>query len=258
MSMHTSILLDDIRYEWLGQSTVRITGKDGFTIYTDPVELDNVPPKADLILITHHHVDHCLIEFVNALRDASTRLAAFHDSYMKYCVQDIKGVRTVKVGQTIDLLGVSITGIDAYTTRGFHTKGEGCGFLIEINGCRIYFSGDTGAINEMKALRDIDVAIVSICDNIHAIDPCEIIEAVKEMHPKLFIPVHFTPLSEPDPEPPKANAPLYTKDPRFFTSKEDPNKLIPFLKGTGIEVAILKKLGKPEVKLKYFWEEQIK
>jgi L-ascorbate metabolism protein UlaG (beta-lactamase superfamily) len=232
--------LNGIKYEWLGQSTVRMTTDDGFVIYTDPVLLDDNPPKADLILITHHHVDHCLPEFVAPIRNDKTKLAAFHESYIKYCVEDIKGVRTVKIGQTIELAGVKITGIEAYTQRGFHMKGEGCGFLIEYKGQRIYFAGDTTNIKEMGELKDIDAAILPICDNIYAISTEEIVKAVKIIKPKLFIPVHFTPIDEPDPI--VGEGMFATKDPRFFTRKEDPRKLLPFFEGTDIQLAILRKL----------------
>ncbi len=231
-----------LTYEWLGQSAVRITGKKGFTVYTDPVFLDENPPKAGLILITHHHVDHCLPEYCAAIRNEQTKLAAFHDSYVKYCVQDIKGVRTIKTGQTVAFGEIKITGIEAYTKRGFHIKGEGCGFLIEFEGQRIYFSGDTSRIKEMEDLKGIDVAIMPITDNAYAIDSKDIIEAVKELKPKLFIPVHFTPPDESDPV---IKEPFFfTKDPRFFTRKEDPTSLLPAFEGTGIEVALLKKIGK--------------
>lgn len=234
------VLLNNIKYEWLGQSTMRMTTDDGFVIYTDPVLLDENPPQADLILITHHHVDHCLPEFVVPIRNDKTKLAAFHESYIKHCAQDIKGVRTVKIGQTIELAGVKITGIEAYTQRGFHMKGEGCGFLIEYKGQRIYFAGDTTNIKEMKELKDIDAAILPICDNIYAISTEEIVKAVKIIKPKLFIPVHFTPIDEPDPV--VKEGMFATKDPRFFTRKEDPRKLLPFFEGSGIQVAILRKL----------------
>jgi len=234
------VLLNNIKYEWLGQSTVRMTTDDGFVIYTDPVLLDENPPKADLILITHHHVDHCLPEFVVPIRNDKTKLAAFHESYIKYCVEDIKGVRTVKIGQTIELAGVKITGIEAYTQRGFHMKGEGCGFLIEYKGQRIYFAGDTTNIKEMEELKDIDTAILPICDNIYAISTEEIIKAVKIIRPKLFIPVHFTPVDEPDPV--VKEGMFATKDPRFFTRKQDPKNLLPLFEGSGIQVAILRKL----------------
>lgn len=238
------ISFNGLKYEWLGQSTVRVTAGDGFTVYFDPVFLDPEPAKAGLILITHHHVDHCLPEFVTPIRDANTRVAAFHDSYIKYCVQDIKGARTVKIGQTIELSGVSITGVEAYTPRGFHMKGEGCGFLVEMQGQRIYFSGDTTRIAEMEGLNEIDVAILPVCDNAYAIDTAEIVKAVKLINPGVFIPVHFTPEDEPEPE--IEAGMLFSKDPRFFTRKFDPADLPPLFEGTGIKVALLKKLCVPK------------
>ncbi|MBI5901886.1 MAG: MBL fold metallo-hydrolase [Deltaproteobacteria bacterium] len=212
-----------IKYEWLAQSGLRMTTDDGFVIYTDPIMLDPGPPKAGLILISHHHVDHCLPEFVAAIRDDNTRLAAFHESYVKYCAQDIKRVRTVKIGQTIDLSGVKITGIEAYTKRGFHMRGEGCGFIIELRGQRIYFSGDTAGIKEMEGLGPIDVAILPIADNTYTIDLHDAASAVRLIKPKLFIPVHYTPMDEPDPR--MTEGMMFSKDPRFFTRKEDPSTL---------------------------------
>ena len=235
------IVFKGIRYEWICQSCVRMTWADGFIIYTDPIFLDRDPPTADIILISHHHVDHCLPEYVSPIRTDKTGVVAFHPSYIQYCARDIKRVRTVKIGQTVEVRGVRITGVEAYTERGFHMKGEGCGFLIERGGQRIYFSGDTGRTEEMDGISGIDVAIVSVADNIGAIDTEEILEAVRRMRPGLFIPIHFTPLSEPE----IGEDVFSTKDPRFFTRKEDPRRFIPFFEGTGIAVAILKKLGGP-------------
>jgi L-ascorbate metabolism protein UlaG (beta-lactamase superfamily) len=242
-----SVEYKGIVYEWLGQSTVRMTTADGYVIYTDPVFLDKDPATADLILITHHHVDHCLPEYVAAIRAEKTDMAAFHASYVKHCTQDIKGVHALKIGSSVSFGQVSITAVEAYTKKGFHTKGEGCGFLIELSGekqeaQRIYFSGDTALIDEMKTLGHVDVAMLSICDNVYAIDTDESIEAIKTLKPALFIPVHFTPPSEPDPVPREGM--FSTKDPRFFTRKEDPERLVKPLAGSGVEVAILKKIGK--------------
>ncbi|MBI1911432.1 MAG: MBL fold metallo-hydrolase [Deltaproteobacteria bacterium] len=235
-----SIVFNGIKYEWLGQSTMRITTADGYIIYTDPVMLDANPPRADLVLITHHHVDHCLPEFISPIRDENTKVAAFHESYLKYCVQDIKGVRTIKVGQTVDFGQAKVTGTEAYTPRGFHMKGEGCGFLIETGTQKIYFSGDTTNIAEMEALKGVDVAILPICDNAYAIDTKEIIKAVKVISPALFIPVHYTPVDEPEP---KVKGDIFfSKDPKFYTRKENPLILLPHFENTGIKVAILKKL----------------
>lgn len=153
-----SVMLDNVRFEWLTQSSIRATFADGFVVYFDPVKLDANPPLANLILITHHHVDHCLPEFITPIRNDGTHVAAFHDSYIKYCVKDIKGVRTVKIGQTVTLGGAKITGIEAYTKRGFHSKGEGCGFVVEYKGVAIYFSGDTSKIDEQSNLGSISAS----------------------------------------------------------------------------------------------------
>lgn len=238
-----SISLDGIKYEWLGQSGVRMTSADGSVVYIDPVMLDKGAPLASLILISHHHVDHCLPEFITPIRGDKTKLAAFHDSYIKYCVADIKGVRTVKVGETIELAGAKVTGVEAYTEKGFHMKGEGCGFLIEFRGQTIYFAGDTGRTEEMDSLSGIDCAILPIADNTYSIKMEEMAEAVKIMRPRLFIPVHFTPHDEPAPE--VTGEMFFSKDPRFFTIRENPERLIKLLEGTGIEVALLRKLGGP-------------
>jgi L-ascorbate metabolism protein UlaG (beta-lactamase superfamily) len=235
-----SITLDAVKYEWLGQSCMRITAP-GTVLYTDPIILDADPPAADLILITHHHVDHCLPEFITPIRNEKTKLAAFHESYVKHCAEDIKGVRTVKIGQTIELAGAVITGTEAYTKRGFHMKGEGCGFLIELTGQRIYFSGDTARIPEMSGLGHVDAAILPIADNAYAIDMKDIAEAIREMKPRLFIPVHYTP--EGEPEPIITADMFFSKDPAFFTKKVDPAKIVSLLEGSGVEVAILNKIG---------------
>ncbi|MBI5886783.1 MAG: MBL fold metallo-hydrolase [Deltaproteobacteria bacterium] len=238
-----SVTIDGARFEWLAQSTVRVRFADGFIVYFDPIRLDTAPPLADLILITHHHVDHCLPEFIVPIRGPKTQVAAFHDSYVKYCVKDIKGVRTVKTGQTVTLGEARITGIDAYTRRGFHSKGEGCGFILEYKGVTVYFSGDTSRIDEMGQLGRVDVAIMPIADNTYTIDAMDMVEAVKTIKPRLFIPVHFTPEDEPDPV--VKEGMFSTKDIRFFTRKADPAALLPCFEGTGIKMVMLRKLTKP-------------
>lgn len=237
--------LDGIRYEWLGHSTVRITAGD-IVIYTDPVILDDDPPVADLIMISHHHIDHCLPEYVAPIRDEQTKVVVFQPSYIRYCMHEIKRVRTLKIGQSAEFSGVRVTAVEAYTERGFHSRGEGCGFIIEVRGQRIYFSGDTSPTEEMRSLEGIDVAIVSVADNIEEIKAEDIVDAVKEIRPRLFIPVHFTPASQPDPviKPDE----FVTKDPRFFTRKEEPERLLPLFDGTGIEAVVLRMAGSYERK----------
>jgi len=72
----------------------------------------------------------------------------------------------------------------------FHDKGRGNGYVLTYEGKRFYISGDTEAIPEMKALKNIDVAFV--CMNLPYTMPAdEAADAVKAFHPKVVIPYHY-------------------------------------------------------------------
>jgi L-ascorbate metabolism protein UlaG (beta-lactamase superfamily) len=72
----------------------------------------------------------------------------------------------------------------------YHTQGRGNGYVITYGAKRFYFSGDTEAIPEMRALKNIDVAFV--CMNLpYTMPPEEAAEAVKAFHPKIAYPYHY-------------------------------------------------------------------
>ena len=73
----------------------------------------------------------------------------------------------------------------------FHDKGRGNGYVLTYGGTRIYISGDTEGIPEMRALKNIDVAF--ICMNLpYTMTPEEAADAVKAFHPKVAIPYHYS------------------------------------------------------------------
>ena len=80
------------------------------------------------------------------------------------CCAKLDGnISTVKVRQTIEKLGVSVTGVQAYNiSKPYHPKGLGIGFVVESRGKRIYHAGDTDFIPEMNELKNIDVALLPI------------------------------------------------------------------------------------------------
>ena len=100
-------------------------------------------------------------------------------------------------GEKMQLHGVSIEAIPMYNLkRGpepgklFHDKGRGNGYVLTMGGKRIYFSGDTEGVEEMRALRDIDVAFV--CMNLpYTMPPDEAADAVKTFKPKVVYPYHY-------------------------------------------------------------------
>jgi L-ascorbate metabolism protein UlaG (beta-lactamase superfamily) len=72
----------------------------------------------------------------------------------------------------------------------YHTKGRGNGYVLTMGGKRIYISGDTEAIPEMRALKNIDVAFV--CMNLpYTMTPEEAAAGVKAFRPKVVYPYHY-------------------------------------------------------------------
>lgn len=72
----------------------------------------------------------------------------------------------------------------------FHEKGRGNGYLLTINDERIYISGDTEDIPEMRNLTNIDKAFV--CMNLPYTMPVEsAADAVLDFKPKTVYPYHY-------------------------------------------------------------------
>ena len=78
-----------------------------------------------------------------------------------------------------------------------------CGFIFEMGGKKIYHAGDTALMTDMALLadEDIDVALLPIGD-VFTMGPADALRAVKMIHPKLTVPMHydtFPPIAQ-DPE----------------------------------------------------------
>ncbi len=133
------------------------------TIYVDPWSrgnYENIPP-ADLILITDIHADHMDPEQIAKVRKSDTRIIA--PAAVQKTVTD---AQILNNGETTEVLGIRIEATPMYNLqRGpqpgqlYHTKGRGNGYILSFGSERIYLSGDTACIPEMKQLRDIDVAL---------------------------------------------------------------------------------------------------
>ena len=143
---------------WLGHSSFKITGEN--IIYIDPWNLKKGEDKADLILITHDHYDHCSEDDVETIIGESTVIVAPSDAAGKF-----KGnVRKVKPGDKIEVSGIRIEAVPAYNTdKSFHPKEKNwVGYVIDLNNKRIYHAGDTDVIPEMEKLENIDIAILPV------------------------------------------------------------------------------------------------
>lgn len=170
---------------------------DGTSIYVDPVggaSLFEGQKEPDLILITDIHGDHLNVETLQAL---STSNATFvvPKAVAEQMPEAFKSqLKIMENGENAEVNGVGIEAIPMYNLReeakDFHVKGRGNGYVLTIGGQRIYFSGDTEDIPEMRSLKNIDKAFV--CMNLpYTMTVESAASAVLEFKPKQVYPYHF-------------------------------------------------------------------
>jgi len=165
-----------LEIKWLGHASWRIkTG--GKTIYIDPYE-GGYDEKADLVLCTHHHDDHCKPD-----KECGEKLGT--------------EVITLKPGDATKIDDVLIEAVEAYNFKRFrspgnpfHPKGIGVGYLVTAEGKTVYHTGDTDFIEEMKELSDIDLMLVP-SGGTYTMDNPEAAEATIAVNPKKAVPMHI-------------------------------------------------------------------
>jgi len=170
---------------WLGHASFLIESDAG-NIYIDPWKLKG-GLKADYILITHSHMDHMCEDDINKLRKDSTVIVGPHDVCEK-----LEGVVEIAPGDVKDLGKIKIEVHSAYNPKKeFHPiSNNWVGFVVDLGGYRIYHSGDTDVIPEMKKIKNIDVALLPV-GGTYTMTAEEAAEAVKVIGPKKAIPMHW-------------------------------------------------------------------
>ncbi|MEJ2726190.1 MAG: MBL fold metallo-hydrolase [Deltaproteobacteria bacterium] len=172
------------RIQWLGHDGFRIESDQ--TIYLDPYGISG-GPQADIILISHDHFDHCSPEDVAKIQGEETVIVTDKDSAKKLSGD----VRVVKPGDSLSLSGVKIEAVPAYNTdKDFHPrKNNWLGFIVEIEGVKIYHAGDTDSIPEMKGFK-VDVALLPVSGT-YVMRADQAAEAALAINPRVAIPMHY-------------------------------------------------------------------
>jgi L-ascorbate metabolism protein UlaG (beta-lactamase superfamily) len=164
---------------------------EGKTIYVDPYE-GEYSEKADLILVTHSHFDHCDPSKIKKIRQPNTVIIAPED-----CASKVSGeVKTLKPNQEMAVGKIRVKATEAYNNKRFrtpgnpfHPKGFGVGYLITVRDKTIYHAGDSDLIPEMKQLGHVDVALLP-SGGTYTMDNPESAEAALTINPKTAIPMH--------------------------------------------------------------------
>jgi L-ascorbate metabolism protein UlaG (beta-lactamase superfamily) len=149
-------------------------------------------PKADLVLVTHEHKDHC---DPKALEVIATEKTTFVTS--EACTVEMKNRIAMHNGETKTVEGLQIQAVPAYNlihmrSEGvpFHPKGIGNGYVITFGDKKVYVAGDTENIPEMKALEGIDVAFLPM--NLpYTMTPEMVAAAASSFNPRILYPYHF-------------------------------------------------------------------
>lgn len=170
---------------------------EGSILYIDPVgggELYENKSTPDLILITDIHGDHLNIETLEAIVSPTTVIMAPQAVADKLPESLITITEVISNDEIKEFRNFQIEAIPMYNLREealkFHEKGRGNGYVLELKDERVYISGDTEDIPEMRNLEHIDRAFV--CMNLPYTMPVDkAAEAVLEFKPTMVYPYHY-------------------------------------------------------------------
>ena len=185
---------DSLKITFIGHGSLLFQVGDK-NIFIDPSSREadySIFPKADLILITHHHGDHCDAEALEKIKTDKTEIIT-----TQLAVDKLGYGSVLPNNQSTTYLDITIEAIPAYNLvhkresgEFFHPKGTCNSYLLTIGNKRIFIGGDTENTPEMKALKDIDIAFLPM--NLpYTMTPEMVADAAKAFKPKILYPYHY-------------------------------------------------------------------
>jgi L-ascorbate metabolism protein UlaG (beta-lactamase superfamily) len=172
----------------------------GKVIHVDPWSKGDFTgfPPADLIVITHTHQDHLDRTMVDKLKKPETIIVAppaVIDTLN--CAPACGIAEAISDSEHRTVMGIEFEGVPMYNLvfgsgpgKPYHHKGIGSGYILNFGDTRVYFSGDTECTQEMKALKNINVAFLAM-NPPRTETPLEAAECVKAFKPKTVYPYHY-------------------------------------------------------------------
>ena len=181
-------MVEDIlrRLVWLGHDTFRLQA-GGKILYFDPFQLTGNHLPADIICVSHEHYDHFSPEDILKIQQEGTVIVTEPHSAAKLSGD----IRVMRPGDELELDGITIEAVPSYNLdKKFHPKSNGwLGFVVTVEGVRIYHAGDTDYIPEMKSIQ-ADIALLPVSGT-YVMTAEEAVAAALDIKPQLAIPMHF-------------------------------------------------------------------
>ena len=186
----------NVKISWLGHDSFLLS--NGKNVIIDPFKLKRTPLRpADILLITHEHFDHLSIEDIKKVAAGNTIIVGPPACQVELSKAKVGQVKTIRPGDKLTIDSVTIEAVPAYNINKFREPGkvfhpkedQKVGYVVQLNGVRIYHAGDTDAIPEMKGLKT-DVALLPVSGT-YVMTPEEAATAARYVNPSIAIPMHY-------------------------------------------------------------------
>ena len=188
--------IEDVDLNFLGHAGFVVKYKNKVFVI-DPYHVSEAVPKADIILITHSHSDHCSIKDIQKLSRKGTMVLCPVDC--QSTLMKVKGVdvNIVEKDEVLDFGNFKIECLPAYTSNPRHSQNEGwLGYLLKFDKTIIYFAGDTDNIPEIKRLSGYGkkgnhfVAVLPVAGDV-VMDALTAANTASLLNPALAIPMSY-------------------------------------------------------------------
>jgi len=175
--------------KWIGHAAFIVEGEK--RIYIDPYKLSRSFGDADIIFLTHSHFDHLSLDDIKKVATNKTVIVAPSEAKSKLASFNTFLVEPMK---SYSVAGIGFETVSAYNVEkerlNFHPRQNNwVGYIINVNGKRVYHAGDTDNIAEMKSVK-CDLALLPI-GGTYTMSVEEAIEATKSINARYFAPMHY-------------------------------------------------------------------